>query len=69
MKTGRVQHEVFRKKTVKLIGDDPVYLWTKNALERNGFEVGTTGDVEVVIDANEWGCKREEVPAAGTALA
>jgi iron complex transport system ATP-binding protein len=54
LKTGRVQHEIFRNKTVKLIGEDAVYLWTKNALERNGFEVTTTGDIEVVIDKNEW---------------
>ena len=54
LKTGRVQHEVFRKKTVKLIGDGAVFLWTKNALERNGFEVTTTGELEVVIEKNEW---------------
>jgi iron complex transport system ATP-binding protein len=54
LKTGRVQHEVFRKKGVKLTGDGAVYLWTKNALERNGFEVTASGDMEVVIDKNEW---------------
>ena len=54
LKTGRVQHEVFRKKKVKLVGNDAVYLWTKNALERNGFEVATTGEHEITIDANEW---------------
>ncbi|MEI9918686.1 MAG: ABC transporter ATP-binding protein [Bacteroidota bacterium] len=56
LKTGRVQHEVYRKKTIKLIGNDAVYLWTKNALERNGFEVTTTGELEVIIDTNEWRC-------------
>lgn len=54
LKTGRVQHEVFRKKTLKLVGDGAVFLWTKNALERNGFEVTTTGELEIVIGENEW---------------
>jgi iron complex transport system ATP-binding protein len=54
LKTGRVQHQVFRKKTVRLVGDGAVFLWTKNALERNGFEVSTTGDIEVVIAQSEW---------------
>jgi len=54
LKTGRVQHEVFRKKTIKLVGDGAVYLWTKNALERNGFEVATSGELEVVIEVNQW---------------
>jgi iron complex transport system ATP-binding protein len=39
LKTGRVQHQPFRKLSVKLSGDGPEYLWTKNALERNGFQV------------------------------
>jgi iron complex transport system ATP-binding protein len=54
LKTGRVQHEAFRKKTVKLTGDGAVFLWTKNALERNGFEVAATGDTQVFIETNEW---------------
>lgn len=54
LKTGRVQHEVYRKKTVTVVGDGALLLWTKNALERNGFEVTTTGDLEVIISENEW---------------
>lgn len=54
LKTGRVQHEVYRKKTVKLVGDGAVFLWTKNALERSGFEVATTGETEVIIETSEW---------------
>ncbi|MBA4057393.1 MAG: ABC transporter ATP-binding protein, partial [Marivirga sp.] len=39
LKTGKVQHEPHLGKTVQLIGEGYAYLWTKNALERKGFEV------------------------------
>lgn len=37
LKTGKVQHEAWRGVAVTLEGEGPEYLWTKNALERNGF--------------------------------
>jgi len=46
LKTGRVQHQPFRQLKVQLLGEGAEYLWTKNALERNGFEI--TQDPEVV---------------------
>jgi iron complex transport system ATP-binding protein len=39
LKTGKVQHEAHTGRTVQLTGEGPEYLWTKNALERNGFQV------------------------------
>jgi iron complex transport system ATP-binding protein len=39
LKTGKVHHEAFTGKTIQLTGAGSEYLWTKNALERNGFEV------------------------------
>jgi iron complex transport system ATP-binding protein len=39
LKTGKVQHIPDKGLTVSLSGDGYEYLWTKNALERNGFEV------------------------------
>ncbi len=54
LKTGKVQHEVHRKETVRLVGADFVYLWTKNALERNGFSVGNEGAIEVRIGVSTW---------------
>jgi iron complex transport system ATP-binding protein len=39
LKSGKVQHDVHPGKKVQLTGDGPEYLWTKNALERNGFNV------------------------------
>jgi iron complex transport system ATP-binding protein len=39
LKTGKVQHEVSRQERIQLTGSGYEFLWTKNALERNGFEV------------------------------
>jgi iron complex transport system ATP-binding protein len=55
LKTGTVQHELHRGKTVQLTGTGSDYQWTKNALERNGFEVATASaenQVTIVKDDN-----------------
>jgi iron complex transport system ATP-binding protein len=39
LKTGKVQHQADKNISVSLVGDGYEYLWTKNALERNGFDV------------------------------
>ena len=39
LKSGKVLHRPFRKIMVQLSGDGAPYLWTKNALERNGFGI------------------------------
>ena len=39
LRTGKVQHQPYRKIKVNLQGEGFEFLWTKNALERNGFEV------------------------------
>lgn len=39
LKTGKVQHYPDKDIRVSLTGEGPELLWTKNALERNGFEV------------------------------
>lgn len=49
LKTGKVQHEAYRKRAVFLTGDGPEYLWTKNALEREGYLVGEKSDVIVTV--------------------
>jgi iron complex transport system ATP-binding protein len=41
LKTGKVQHAPFKQVAVHLTGHDHVFLWTKNALERNGYSVVT----------------------------
>jgi iron complex transport system ATP-binding protein len=42
LKTGKIQHESHRQVLVTLHGEGPEFLWTKNALERSGFEVITS---------------------------
>jgi iron complex transport system ATP-binding protein len=54
LKTGKVQHEVHRDKKIKLIGEGHQYLWTKNALERNGYDVSEMGEVRVQIENGQW---------------
>jgi iron complex transport system ATP-binding protein len=47
LKTGKVHHEVFRKKRVQLSGSGHALLWTKNALERNGYQISDQGEWSV----------------------
>lgn len=54
LKTGKVQHEAHRQRTLSIIGDGPVLLWTKNALERNGFSIEDGSDTIVKIGHAEW---------------
>jgi iron complex transport system ATP-binding protein len=44
LKTGKVQHEISRGKRIRLEGHDHALLWTKNALERNGYEISDQGE-------------------------
>lgn len=39
LKTGKVQHVPFKEIPVRMTGYDYIFLWTKNALERNGYSV------------------------------
>ncbi len=50
LKTGKVQHVSHRKTIVNLVGEGHAFLWTKNALEREGFSVASEGKVSVLID-------------------
>ncbi len=49
LKTGKVQHTSFRNTSINLIGNGYEYLWTKNALEREGFSVSGEG-TQVIIN-------------------
>ncbi len=50
LKTGRVEHQPFRQIKLQLVGTGPEYLWTKNALERNGFEITPKSeDISIVV--------------------
>lgn len=52
LKTGKVIHTPYRNISVTLHGDGHSYLWTKNALERNGYELGGEGDIEITVEEN-----------------
>jgi iron complex transport system ATP-binding protein len=49
LKTGKMSHDAWRKKSVTLIGEGYEYLWTRNAFERNGYEISEGGEQIVRI--------------------
>jgi len=49
LKTGKVFHEAHRNMAVNLIGEGHEYLWTKNALERNGFVISDSGKPTITV--------------------
>lgn len=53
LRTGKIQHQSFRNETIKLKGSGHEFLWTKNALEREGFAVTDAGIIPVTISGNE----------------
>jgi len=66
LRSGKVLHEPFRKVRIHLSGVGPPYLWTKNALERNGFEVTDEQSVLSVSVQQEaaglkWTLNREDI--------
>lgn len=60
LKTGKVQHEIDQQLTLELTGDGYEYLWTRNALERNGFAVKTENtDLKISIRKGKEGLQWE----------
>lgn len=50
LKSGKMQHKPYRNVVVSLKGEGPVYLWTRNALERNGYIVAAEqSHAEVIV--------------------
>lgn len=61
LKTGRLEIKKGDKK-VKLIGEGHDFLWTKNALERNGFCIAGSADITIEIQNDQttkWLIKKE----------
>ncbi|MEQ9412936.1 MAG: ABC transporter ATP-binding protein, partial [Cyclobacteriaceae bacterium] len=50
LKTGRVKQEPYRNTGIYLIGEGHAYLWTKNALERNGFHIDPNSSLSLKIE-------------------
>jgi iron complex transport system ATP-binding protein len=49
LKTGKIHHIAHQNQSIALQGDGYEFLWTKNALEREGFSVFNQGNISVVI--------------------
>ncbi len=60
LRTGRLEKKV-GKGNVGLSGEGHAYLWTKNALERNGFEVLNDSEIQIIIysDPLRWQIKNK----------
>lgn len=49
LKTGKVEHEAHRKKEVQLFGTGYSFLWTKNALERTGYDIVEEAEIQITV--------------------
>lgn len=49
LKTGKVEQEPYRKVGIQLMGDGHNYLWTKNALERNGYHIDENATIQIEV--------------------
>jgi iron complex transport system ATP-binding protein len=49
LKTGKIQHASHQDQSIHLQGEGHEFLWTKNALEREGFSVSDQGNIFVSI--------------------
>jgi iron complex transport system ATP-binding protein len=72
LKTGKVEHEAHREKSVQLIGGGYPFLWTKNALERSGYNVTEHADIRISIlgeNKTSWKCNEEDFESIADLLA
>ncbi len=53
LKTGKMSHETFRNISISLTGTGHPFLWTKNALERCGYEIKELATIKVEVVENE----------------
>ncbi len=70
LKTGKVAHEVHRNIAVKLIGEGYHYLWTKNALERCGYEIVSESPhtISILKEKSSWEFEEKSFPSLSTLL-
>lgn len=47
LKTGKIDHEIHRGISIQLHGEGFEVLWTKNALERSGYEIEQTAPISI----------------------
>jgi cobalamin transport system ATP-binding protein len=53
LKTGKITHEQFRGQQLSVKGEGYALLWTKNALERNGYSIIERSDIHIEIETDE----------------
>lgn len=58
LKTGKVRHPHYREASVALEGEGHFLLWTKNALERCGYQIAESGDRRVSVETTAGGAAR-----------
>jgi len=65
LKTGRVDHEIHRGISVQLLGEGFEVMWTRNALERSGYQIqsGAPISIELVNEDKKlvWKVKKKDV--------
>jgi iron complex transport system ATP-binding protein len=72
LKTGKVEQAAFRKISIRLEGEGASYSWTRNALERNGYEVTRESTIVVKIEGDKkftWRTSDESFSSIGDLLA
>ncbi len=52
LKTGKVHHKPYRNLSVNLTGEGHEYLWTKNALERAGYELEKNSSISINVNTS-----------------
>ena len=55
LKTGRLTRDLSQAPSIALVGEGYLYLWTKNALEREGYKVSDIGTIAKVNALNTKG--------------
>ena len=72
LKTGKVDHEAHRKKEVQLLGTNYSFLWTKNALERSGYDVVEEAEIQIKVFGGSkivWKVNESQFESLATLLA
>lgn len=72
LKTGKVFHTPHRNLSVNLTGEGHEYLWTKNALERSGFQTSEESTIDIQVNnignTTSWILTSEGMPVSFTSL-
>lgn len=68
LKTGKVDHETHRGISIQLQGEGFEVLWTKNALERSGYQIQSSAAVSIELIHEDkaliWKLKKETLTAS-----